>query len=59
VLLVDPGTLALRGMMTADSQGGTSVFAFSNMKENVGLPDKEFTFQMPRGVDVVTDGGGR
>ena len=59
VLLVDPATLSLRGMVTTDSQGGTSVFSFSNLKENVGLADKEFTFQMPRGVDVVTDGGGR
>jgi outer membrane lipoprotein carrier protein len=59
VLLVDPGTLALRGMVTADSQGGTSVFTFSNLKENVGLADKEFSFRMPRGVDVVTDAGGR
>jgi outer membrane lipoprotein carrier protein len=59
VLLVDPTTLALRGMVTADSQGGTSVFSFTNMKENVGLADKEFTFRIPRGVDVVTDGGGR
>lgn len=59
VLLVDPATLSLRGMQTADSQGGTSLFTFSNLKENVGLSDKEFTFRMPRGVDVVTDGGGR
>jgi outer membrane lipoprotein-sorting protein len=46
-------------MVTSDSQGGTSVFTFSNLKENVGLADREFTFRMPRGVDVVTDGGGR
>lgn len=59
VLLVDPGTLTLRGMVTADAQGGTSEFSFSNLKENVGLADKEFTFRMPRGVDVITDGGGR
>lgn len=59
VLLVEPGTLALRGMMTSDSQGGTSVFAFSNLKENVGIADKEFVFRMPRGVDVISDAGGR
>ena len=59
VLLVEPGTLALRGMVTADAQGGTSVFSFSNLKENVGLADKDFTFRMPRGVDVITDAGGR
>jgi outer membrane lipoprotein carrier protein len=59
VLLVEPGALTLRGMVTADSQGGTSTFSFSNLKENVGLSDKEFTFRMPRGVDVTTDAGGR
>jgi outer membrane lipoprotein carrier protein len=59
VVLVDPGSLALRGLVTADAQGGTSLFTFSNLKENVGLSDKDFTFQMPRGVDVITDGQGR
>jgi outer membrane lipoprotein carrier protein len=59
VLLVEPGSLTLRGMVTADSQGGTSTFSFSSLKENVGLTDKEFTFRMPRGVDVITDSGGR
>lgn len=59
VLLVDPASLTLRGMVTADAQGGTSVFSFSNLKENVGLTDKEFTFRMPRGVDVITDAGAR
>lgn len=59
VLLVEPGSLTLRGMVTADAQGGTSTFSFSDLKENVGLADKEFTFRMPRGVDVITDSGGR
>jgi outer membrane lipoprotein carrier protein len=59
VLLVDPTSLSLRGMVTADTQGGTSVFSFANMKENVGLADKEFMFRIPRGADVITDAGGR
>jgi outer membrane lipoprotein carrier protein len=59
VLLVEPGTLALRGLQTADSQGGTSLFVFSGLKENVGLADKDFEFRMPRGVDIITDSGGR
>lgn len=59
ILLVEPASLALRGLVTADSQGGTSVIAFANLKENVGFSDKEFTFRMPRGVDVITDAGGR
>ena len=54
VLVLDPGSLALRGLLTIDAQGGKSTFSFTNMKENVGLADKEFAFKIPRGVDVVT-----
>ncbi|MCU1382626.1 MAG: lolA [Acidobacteria bacterium] len=54
VLVLEPSTLALRGLMTVDAQGGTSTFAFTNLKENVGVADKEFAFKIPRGVDVVT-----
>src|SRR6266550_2241652 len=53
-LVVDPATLSIRGLVTVDGQGGTSTFSFTNMKENVGLSDKEFAFKIPRGVDVVT-----
>jgi len=54
ILVVDPETLNLRGLVTVDAQGGKSSFSFSNLKQNVGLTDKEFTFKIPRGVDVVT-----
>jgi outer membrane lipoprotein carrier protein len=54
VLVLDPASLALRGLMTVDAQGGTSTFSFTNLKENVGVADKEFAFKIPRGVDVVT-----
>ncbi len=56
-LAVDPGALTLRGLVTVDAQGGKSTFSFANLKENVRLPDKEFTFKIPRGVDVVTQPG--
>jgi outer membrane lipoprotein-sorting protein len=59
VLLLDPATLSLRGLVTTDAQGGTSSFAFTNLKENIGASDKEFAFKIPRGVDVVSDSGGR
>jgi outer membrane lipoprotein carrier protein len=55
VLSMDPGTLALRGLTTVDAQGGTSSFAFTNLKENIGLADKPFVFAPPRGVEIVTD----
>jgi len=54
ILVFDPGTFAIRGLVTVDAQGGKSSFSFTNMKENVGLADKEFAFKIPRGVDVVT-----
>jgi outer membrane lipoprotein carrier protein len=53
-LVVDRQTLALRMLVAGDSQGGTSTFSFSNLKENTGLPDGSFTFKVPRGADVVT-----
>ncbi|OFV90107.1 MAG: hypothetical protein A3G76_16630 [Acidobacteria bacterium RIFCSPLOWO2_12_FULL_65_11] len=55
ILAIDPATLVIRGLVTVDSQGGTSSFAFTNLKENVGLSDNAFVFRIPRGVDVVTD----
>lgn len=56
-LVVDPKTLSLQMLITIDAQGGRSAFAFSNLKENVGVADNQFVFKMPRNVDVVTDGG--
>jgi outer membrane lipoprotein carrier protein len=55
IIVVDPATLTLRGLVTGDSQGGTSSFSFTNLKENVGLADKLFTFTPPRGVEIVED----
>jgi outer membrane lipoprotein carrier protein len=54
VLVVDEGSLGLRGLVTVDGQGGKSSFFFTNLKENVGLADKEFAFKIPRGVDVIS-----
>jgi outer membrane lipoprotein carrier protein len=56
VLGVDPATLQIRQLVAADGQGGRSTFTFSNLKENRNLSDKLFAFQIPRGVDVVTNG---
>jgi outer membrane lipoprotein carrier protein len=59
IIVVDPTTLSIRGLVTGDSQGGTSSFSFTNMKENVGLADKLFTFTPPRGVEVVNESPAR
>jgi outer membrane lipoprotein carrier protein len=53
VLVVDRRTLALRQLIAHDAQSGTSTFTFSNLKENVGLADGQFTFSIPRGADVI------
>ncbi len=53
VLAVDPSTLQWRALTTRDRQGGESTLTFSNLKENQGIPDKEFAFRIPRGVDVI------
>jgi outer membrane lipoprotein carrier protein len=53
-LVVDRASLVLRMLVAVDGQGGRSTFMFSNLKENVGAPDKAFRFSIPRGVDVIT-----
>ena len=58
-LVVEPKTLTLQMLVSVDAQGGRSAITFSNLKENLGVPDSQFVFQMPRNVEVVTDGGGR
>jgi outer membrane lipoprotein carrier protein len=54
---VDPKSLQIQFLMAVDTQGGRSSFAFTNLKENRGLADKEFEFRIPRGVEVLTNGG--
>jgi outer membrane lipoprotein carrier protein len=54
VLVAEPTTLAIRGLVTVDTQGGTSSFSFTNLQENTGVTDKAFAFKIPRGVDVIT-----
>ena len=52
-LVVDRATLGLRMLVAHDAQGGTSTFAFTHLRENVGLTDARFSFTIPRGADVV------
>jgi outer membrane lipoprotein carrier protein len=56
-LVIEPKTLRLQMLIAVDTQGGRSAFSFSNFKENVGLTDNQFVFQMPRNVDVTYAGG--
>jgi outer membrane lipoprotein carrier protein len=54
ILVVDPASLDIRGLVTMDGQGGRSSFSFTNLKQNLGLADKDFAFNIPRGVDVIS-----
>lgn len=56
IMVIMPDSLVLRMLVATDAQGGTSTFSFANVKENVGIPDKSFSFSIPRGVDVITEG---
>jgi outer membrane lipoprotein carrier protein len=56
VVALDPASLQIRALITRDHEGGESTLAFTNLKENQGISDKEFAFKIPKGVDVVTDG---
>ena len=51
-LVLDAGTLAIVRLIAHDLQGGTSTFIFSNLQENLDLPDTPFTFEIPPGTDV-------
>ena len=56
VATTQPG-LQIRALATHDRQGGDSVIAFMNLKENQSIPDKEFAFRIPKGADVITNAG--
>lgn len=58
-LVVDRKTLVLRGLTTVDHKGGTFVFAFTNIRENVGLKDSDFVFTFPRNTNVTHTGPSR
>ncbi len=51
-LEVDRTSLQLRGLQVVNTQRTTNHYRFSNLKENVGLPDSAFIFRIPRGVVV-------
>jgi outer membrane lipoprotein carrier protein len=44
----------IRVIEVEDAQGNLSRFAFDDIRENVGLPDRIFEFEVPKGVEVVT-----
>jgi outer membrane lipoprotein-sorting protein len=54
-LILDPKSLALWGVAFTDAMGSVSTVRFVNVKENAGLKDKAFAFEIPEGVKVKQD----
>lgn len=50
---VDQGD-RIRAVRVRDAQGNESRFEFTSIRENVGLPDRLFHFEVPPGVEVVS-----
>jgi len=44
----------IRVVEVQDAQGNLSRFRFEDIRENLGLPDRMFRFQVPKGVEVIT-----
>ena len=53
ILVIDGHSLAILRLIAHDLQGGTSTFFFTNLRENVGLPDATFAFEIPEGTEVI------
>jgi outer membrane lipoprotein carrier protein len=43
----------IRAILLQDVQGNRTRFRFDNVRENTGLPDRLFRFDVPRGVEVI------
>ena len=44
----------IRRIEVEDAQGSQSAFDFDDIRENLGLTDRTFRFEIPRGVEVIT-----
>ena len=55
VLGIDRRSLSITQLRETDYQGAVSTFTFTVLKENEGLPDSLFTFEIPRGTEIVTE----
>lgn len=55
-LVVNRTTFALQGLVTTDQSKGVQTYTFTNLKENVGLADRDFEFsfnKLPKDVEVI------
>ncbi len=53
-LVVDRVSLSVIQLRATDFQNAVSAFTFSALQENRELPDTLFTFEIPRGSEVIT-----
>lgn len=52
-IVLDP-SLRLLALEIQDAEGSTSRMVFTDFKENVGLKDAQFRFDVPKGVEVIS-----
>lgn len=54
VYIEPDATDRIRSIEIVDAQGNHSQFRFDDMRENVGLSDRLFRFEVPKGVEVIS-----
>ncbi|HQZ16288.1 MAG TPA: outer membrane lipoprotein carrier protein LolA [Vicinamibacteria bacterium] len=54
ISVVFDGQFRLLALEIQDAEGSTSRLVFDGFKENVGLPDSAFRFEVPKGVEVIS-----
>ena len=54
ITVVLSADLRLIALEIQDAEGSTSRLVFSDFKENVGLKDAQFRFDVPKGVEVIS-----
>jgi outer membrane lipoprotein carrier protein len=54
VFLEVDGDHRIRRIEVEDAQGSQSAFDFDDIRENLGLSDRTFRFEVPHGVEVIT-----
>lgn len=52
---VEPASFQIARLTLIESGGARSDFLFSNLRENIGVNDGQFTFKAPEGVEVRTN----
>jgi outer membrane lipoprotein-sorting protein len=43
----------IRSILLEDTQGTRTRFRFENVRENTGVPERAFRFEVPPGVEVI------